>query len=280
MIAQQANPKLTGTRYDKSTGLTSVEYNNIFLVGGYCDGHFLDDIEVVSINGSSSCMKPAEYPTKTSGSVGTMVNGNALVCGGYPYTSACYEYDFDSGLWLPHITMHEAKAYASGVMLNDTHWWITGGYNGFLVTKSTELYNLAADNFSPFIFLPVVTQDHTILKLDETHFFLCCGEAMAAKSYILDLETEIWTETPQAQHDHYAGYAGKHIFGSFESRTEYKDRPIGRFSPSPSAVWHVSLCDWEIGEFICSALYTGPIHRVIWPVRKYNDFASKCRSGN
>ena len=51
-------------------------------------------------------------------------------------------------------------------------------------------------------------------------------------------------------------------------------QPIGWFS-SPSIVWQVSL---EIGRLVNSPtlhLYTGPIHRVIWPVRKDSDFASK-----
>ena len=38
------------------------------------------------------------------------------------------------------------------------------------------------------------------------------------------------------------------VFGCFESRSGYKDRPIGRFSPSPSVVWRSVLWpgDWRI----------------------------------
>ena len=47
------------------------------------------------------------------------------------------------------------------------------------------------------------------------------------------------------------------------------------FSPSPSIVWQVSLVTGRLANSPALLLYTGPDYRVIWRVRKENDFASK-----
>ena len=104
--------------------------------------------------------------------------------------------------------MIESRAYASAVMLNDSHWWITGGWNLFVNLEATELYDVETGRFSPFLDLPVGTFNHVVLKLDDSHFFVCCGDYMFGRTYILDLETEIWTQTPHSRFDHEEGLAG------------------------------------------------------------------------
>ena len=60
-------------------------------------------------------------------------------------------------------------------------------------------------------------------------------------------------------------------FGCFESCSGYKDRPISRFSPSPSVVWRSVLRpgDWRI-LLLCIYL-PAPFTESFWPVRKEND---------
>ena len=198
---------VTGQR---KCSLSSTQFKNVMIVGGF-NGDNLDDVEIVSLNDTSTCMKPADYPLTLKGMVGTFGNRMALVCGGYyngSSTSDCFSYDFDDGIWLPQASMGEERSYAGAVMLNDSHWWITGGYGAGLLI-STELYNLESHLVSPFHNLPIATDYHFVLKIDESRFFLCCGRAMPRKSYILDLETEIWNETPPSQYDHGRGFAGK-----------------------------------------------------------------------
>ena len=178
------------------------------IVGGF-NGDNLDDVEIVLLKSTSTCKKSADYPLNLSGTVGIFGNGMAFVCGGSPpYTSDCFSYDVDVGIWLPQTSMGEERSYAGAVMLNDSHWWITGGYGAGLLI-STELYNLESHSVSPFLNLPTATDYHVVLKVNETHFFLCCGVEMTGKSYILDLEAEIWNETPPSQYDHGRDYAGK-----------------------------------------------------------------------
>ena len=192
---------------DADQPLKSNTYTDIMVVGGDIGVSYLDDVEIVSLNGTTNCMKPSDYPTESRGMVATFVNGMALVCGGFPYTSDCFTYDFDNGNWTRKVSMESERYGASAVMLNDSHWWVTGGWNrSFLET--TELYDLEAETFSPFIDLPDPTYQHIVFRLDENHVFLCCGGGMSGKSYILDLVEEIWTETPRSSRDHYGGFAG------------------------------------------------------------------------
>ena len=185
--------------------------SDLLIVGGYRDEFYIDDVEIVSIAGTSNCLKPDDYPIIAGGMAATIVAETALICGGVAvhFTSDCFTYDFNMGLWVPHGPMGVTRAYAGAVMLNDSHWWITGGYGEEGDWKSTELYNLEDNTFSPYIDLPVATFGHVLLKLDETHFFICCGSSgLDGKTYIFDLATEIWTETPPYQLTHVFGFAG------------------------------------------------------------------------
>lgn len=213
---------LTGERYCL---LKPIQYNSIMVVGGDQGGtDYLADSEIVDLDVPSDCTKPADYPTATLGMVGTVANGMVLVCGGDPfpaehYTSDCFLYDFGTGTWMSHGSMGSARAWASAVMLNESHWWITGGMNDrFDTVKSTELYDIGTKSFSPFLDLAVETENHIVLKIDDTRFFLCCGYLMFGKSYFLDLETGVWTEAPKSQYDHREGFAGTSILLLFFKR--------------------------------------------------------------
>ena len=70
------------------------------------------------------------------------------------------------------------------------------------------------------------------------------------------------------------------VYGCFESRSGYKDRPIRRFSPSPSVVWRSVLWpgDWRflLLCFFISAPFTESIDRL---GRRLISLQS-CQSGN
>ena len=90
----------------------------------------LDDVEILSISETSSCAKPTKFPSQAIGTVSTFVNEMPLVCGGFPYTSDCFAYDFEYRVWVSQKSLNVERAYAAEVMLNESHWWITGGENG------------------------------------------------------------------------------------------------------------------------------------------------------
>ena len=75
--------------------------------------------------------------------------------------------------------------------------------------SSTELYDIDNDETSSFVDIPVPTDVHAMVKLNESHFYICCGHDMKSRSYIFNSLTEAWTEMPTTEYDHDGGFAGK-----------------------------------------------------------------------
>ena len=66
------------------------------------------------------------------GMVGEYLNGQPLICGGYTsntgrYYNDCFDYNFENNEWRQHgQNLTTKRAWSSAVMLNSSHWWITG----------------------------------------------------------------------------------------------------------------------------------------------------------
>ena len=177
--------------------ISAQEYNDVMIVGGRHEYTLLDDVEIINLNNETSpCGKPPNFPIQADGMVGTLISGSPTLCGGYTstgeYTADCVSYTFSTGLWEPSESMLTERGFASGVMLNETHWWITGGYNGTDLLKTTELFNVETWTFSPYVDLPRRTDSHVLLKIDDTRFYLCCGRDMEDVVYFFNLDTERW----------------------------------------------------------------------------------------
>ena len=139
-------------------------------------------MEIVSISDDNNtfvlCQKPPDYPLMTEGSVGTVIRGRPLICGGRfdgDYYDECFAYDRISDTWVIMPRMLEARAFASAVSVNEETWWITGGVNevgGNL--SSTEI--LRDGVFSRGPELPEGLAKHCVAFLNESHVFLAGGE--------------------------------------------------------------------------------------------------------
>ena len=88
--------------------------------------------------------------------------------------------------------------------------------------SSTQLYNIDNDETTNYVDLPVTTDVHVMLKLNESHFFTCCGHHMSGSSYIFDMSTETWTEVPRSEYDHDSGFAGKIVVHTTAHICQYK----------------------------------------------------------
>ena len=66
-----------------------LEENILFITGGYNDGDFLWDSEVVST--SANCSKPSNFPNGVSSVQAARVDGAPVVCG-VSTASAFYQY--------------------------------------------------------------------------------------------------------------------------------------------------------------------------------------------
>jgi hypothetical protein len=86
----------------------------IMMVGGFTAEN---DVELVDISGNNiSCQKPNDFPFAL-GSIGTFLQNQALVCGGYnpDYSNSCYVYDRSTNGWKHVINMTSKRHYATGM---------------------------------------------------------------------------------------------------------------------------------------------------------------------
>ena len=205
---------LDSTQEDFLTGQRECPLSDedlVFIVGGFDDtlGTETSDTEIVALNnGSTTWEKPIDYPTASWGIVGTIFDEKFVACGGSPqYNGDCFAFDFATKVWLPFGSLYNSRAFSSGVMINETHWWISGGKISGL-TDTTEIFDLASQTSTPYVQLPIPSRYHHVLKVDDDSYFFCCGEFMGKDSLIFDMKHELWIGLPQSQFSHSGGVAG------------------------------------------------------------------------
>ena len=89
--------------------------------------------------------------------------------------------------WTETISMTEARAYAASAQFGDTGlWWITGGENDNGVTESTEIYDGATEQFTPFVDLPVPMYGHNLVNINNTHMVALGGFFESNQAFMFD----------------------------------------------------------------------------------------------
>ena len=81
--------------------------------------------EIVDMENSSvTCNNLQDFPVERLATMGGLLDGKPLICGGwYPYSADCYQYD---QTWNPTIQMNKQRGAAGYVTMNDGTLWITG----------------------------------------------------------------------------------------------------------------------------------------------------------
>ena len=165
------------------------------------------DSEIIIIGGTedNTCQKPADLPYFGFWVSGGYANGNPMVAGGGDSTD-CYSYSFDVDSWTEEEPLLTVREGAQSVVLEDGTLWITGGRDSSNLQSTTELRS--KEGVTAGRSLPYRTAFHCLVNLNETHVFLGGGmsdvpDRYENRSFILNLETEIWTELPEMNMDRY-----------------------------------------------------------------------------
>ena len=81
--------------------------------------------EIVDMENSSvTCNNLQDFPVERWTTMGGLLDGKPLICGGvYPPSAECYQYD---QTWNPTIQMNKERGAAGYVTMNDGSLWITG----------------------------------------------------------------------------------------------------------------------------------------------------------
>ena len=91
----------------------------------------------------------------------------------------------------------------ASVRMNETHWWITGGYYP-KHTKTSEIYNHETKKFTAYVDLPEEMLLHHMIKMNETHYIFCPLE----QNYLFAETTKQWIPLPETDFDHMTGFCG------------------------------------------------------------------------
>ena len=181
-------------------------------MAGYDGDELLDDVEVLDFLDVGACPKPAPFADARRGHVGTFVAGMPLVCGGLGPegdTASCYEYDSSSESWNELAsTMTIPRRNPGAVMMDDTHWWITGGSYFGDFQDNSEIYDSESGTFSAYVDLPLAIGYHTMAKVNDSLFYMAAGARTDFASFLYDTTSETWTELPGSNVEHNEGFAG------------------------------------------------------------------------
>jgi hypothetical protein len=161
-----------------------------------------NECEVVDLSGNKKdCPAIANHPSLYD-SIGTFIGGRALTCGGTDdgtfgepgfYMRECLSYDNVTNTWIQDLDMLSRRSQGAGVMMSDTEWWVSGGYNGNDETTDSERYASNGTEFSSFIPLPDGDTYHVMLKHNDTQYVMVGGFHLQGDVFLFNTETELWT---------------------------------------------------------------------------------------
>ena len=129
--------------------------------------------------------------------VGAIFGDVPVLCGGnYPINDSYEDYNdcitFENSKWNSSYLLTENRTQSAGVQLNDTSFWILGGWGNSLYLSSTEFIIQGKTNAIPGPKLPYKMNQMCAVKLSEKEIFLIGG---------LNTEhgesDEVWIYNPQ-----------------------------------------------------------------------------------
>ena len=198
-----------------------LEYTKIIATTGW-NGQFLDNTEIIDLNGNCSNPSLPKYPKALNGAMGVHFKDFLLICGGERWegstqiiTNDCQKLSKEGVTFDVFQYMHNKRAWASSTLTNDGLMWVTGGNNaeeGMLA--STEVINPSDKGlFSNYVDLPEPVYRHALITLNGTTSFLIGGgltnnEKSTDKTYYFNHLAKIWTVGPKLvnkRRDHIAG---------------------------------------------------------------------------
>ena len=128
--------------------------------------------------------------------VGSFVEGNPVICGGYDsdgYQNRCSLYSFGDGSWnLAPFALNHARYAAASVALPDGGFLVMGG-RGHTEDSLTTTEILSGGTFEIGPDLPERFDFHCSVLANDTHVFLSGGTFAPNSAYFLEISSGSWT---------------------------------------------------------------------------------------
>ena len=186
------------------------------------------------------------------GTVGGLLNDQPVICGGaYIDTNQCYTVK-DQGTLLSG-TLHENRMFSASAVINDS-LWITGGFDGSSLSKTTEMFHLALGKSTPGPELPYPVYHHCVAKINDFQAMIIGGFYNLDPPYLYDFQQEAWTVLPNLMQPR--GMAG---CATFEEQGQVKvivsGGTINGQVFSSTEILDVQSWTWRTGPELPQTLY-------------------------
>jgi hypothetical protein len=173
-----------------------------------------DNFEIIDLSMPFSiCQSLPNFPYKTEGAVGELIQQDyPLVCGGYKHTE-CYFYK--DGSWQEETSLAEYKWWLpssapSPFPNNPFSMMITGGRNQTNHTNSAVYFSGGTWKKMPD--LPTTMYHHCIFKVSSSIVMVIGGfqDGLASKkTFLLDTNENVWKKGPSLLHKRYSFGCGQ-----------------------------------------------------------------------
>lgn len=122
------------------------------VIGGYRAENMVEAIDISGLN--RICPSISDFPIDEQ-SVSAFINDKVIACGGihrpnYIPFDNCYSYDPRNDLWENMTSMLSPRSNAAGVLISDTEWWISGGYDRSQMNMDSSELFVSPDEFTNF----------------------------------------------------------------------------------------------------------------------------------
>ena len=144
---------------------------DIMVATGWDGSSRLDSVETIRITEAKdevtveTCVKSApSYPMKVHLAAGaTLINGEPLICGGYPRTDKCYQ--LVKNQWQEALQLPSAREGLT-MATTDQTTFISGGDDG---SRLNDFHQLKGGSWLPLSPLPIEVYYDCLVALNSTH---------------------------------------------------------------------------------------------------------------
>jgi hypothetical protein len=229
------------------------------LVGlGNTANGYTDNFEIIDLSmPSSTCQNLPNFPYKTSGAVGEIIQQEyPLICGGSGIKQ-CYSYK--DGSWQEEASLAENKYFASSALLpfpnNPFSMMISGGAN-----PSTSLAVYFSDGtWKKMPDLPTTVDHHCMVKVSSSIVMVIGGVQngqTSKKTFLLDTKENVWKEGPSLLKER--AYLSCGLIRSIKNSSEFSIIVTGGLYGAPLSATEVldqSNGEWRQGPALPFGIY-------------------------
>lgn len=134
---------------------------------------------------NGTCPELPIYPHYVLDFVGTVMDGKLILC----LSSSCYYYREGEDNWVRQADLLADRVGASGILLNSSTWWISGGTTSRDVTEIRNTEEIS----TRYVLNLHERSYHSVIRVNGTHVLLAGGSTSQGEIDLFDITTQSWS---------------------------------------------------------------------------------------